>query len=301
MLTSPKNFPSRLALGTDQSTQHQQIRMMTNIFRRVYRIFAHAWFQHREMFWKVEGNSGVYIMFKTVCDVYGLIPEDNYTIPPEAEGIEDSQAAPTPMILKREPSGPGPEPQGTSVVKGASEHTLSTAGTTKRHRHSPSIGATSVTTVVEESEEEEVGQPSEEVTAAPTSEPASEAPIIPEESSTNENAEPTRETAPVDESKAPQTADEFEEQGESEVKTWDPAQREDENEDEVPAEPATASEPVASNDDKTVAVSEPDAGLAPSAEIINLEPEKTEIHEAIVDSDKRSDEKEVEEKPTSEE
>jgi hypothetical protein len=83
------------------------------------------------------------------------------------------------------------------------------------------------------------------------------------------------------------------------VKTWDPAQREDENEDEVPAEPATASEPVESNDDKTVAESKPDAELAPSAEIMNLEPEKTEIHEAIVDSDKRSDEKEVEEKPTS--
>ena len=87
-LTSPKHFPSRLALGADQSTQHSQMRQLTNIFRRVYRVFAHAWFQHQDMFWKVEGRTGLYVFFKTVCDVYGLIPEDNYTIPPQAEGIE---------------------------------------------------------------------------------------------------------------------------------------------------------------------------------------------------------------------
>ncbi|KAF2098587.1 Mob1/phocein, partial [Rhizodiscina lignyota] len=83
-LTSPKNFPSRLAMGTETGQAHQQVRQLTNVFRRVYRIFAHAWFQHREMFWKVERESGLYVLFKTVCDVYQLIPEDNYTIPPEA-------------------------------------------------------------------------------------------------------------------------------------------------------------------------------------------------------------------------
>lgn len=73
-LTSPKNFPSRLALGTTAGNEHQQLRQLTNIFRRVYRIFAHAWFQHREMFWKVESKSGIYVFFKAVCDMYGLIP-----------------------------------------------------------------------------------------------------------------------------------------------------------------------------------------------------------------------------------
>ncbi|KAH8729039.1 Mob1/phocein [Phaeosphaeriaceae sp. PMI808] len=156
-LTSPKHFPSRLALGTDQSTQHLQVRSLTNIFRRVYRIFAHAWFQHREMFWKVEARTGLYVLFKTVCDFYGLIPEDNYTIPPEAEGIEptsDSRSSIPPLILKREPSGPGPDSDNSSIIEGITDHSLSTA-TTKRHRHSPSVGATAVTTVVEESEEEE--------------------------------------------------------------------------------------------------------------------------------------------------
>lgn len=158
-LTSPKHFPSRLALGTDQSTQHSQVRQLTNIFRRVYRIFAHAWFQHREMFWKVEGRTGLYVFFKTVCDYYGLIPEDNYTIPSEAEGIEpssDQTSSLPPMILKREPSEPGPQDDNSTIIMdGLSDNTLSTAGTTKRHRHSPSVGATAVSTVVEENEEEE--------------------------------------------------------------------------------------------------------------------------------------------------
>jgi hypothetical protein len=158
-LTSPKHFPSRLALGTDQSTQHSQARQLTNIFRRVYRIFAHAWFQHREMFWSVEARSGLYMFFKTVCDHYGLIPADNYTIPSEAEGLEpdtDTRSSIPPLILKREPSGPGPEDSdNTSIIGSLADNNLSTAGTTKRHRHSPSVGATAVSTVVEESEEEE--------------------------------------------------------------------------------------------------------------------------------------------------
>jgi hypothetical protein len=157
-LTSPKHFPSRLALGTDQSTQHSQARQLTNIFRRVYRIFAHAWFQHRDMFWNVEARTGLYIFFKTVCDYYGLIPEDNYTIPSEAEGIEpptESRSMP-PLILKREPSEPGPEDMdNATVIESNSDHTLSAAGTTKRHRHSPSVGPTAVSTVVEEAEEED--------------------------------------------------------------------------------------------------------------------------------------------------
>lgn len=110
------------------------------------------------MFWKVEARTGLYIFFKTVCDYYGLIPEDNYTIPSEAEGIEvatESRATLPPMIMKREPSGPGPEDDNSTIIEGITDNNLSTAGTTKRHRHSPSVGATAVSTVVEEAEEEE--------------------------------------------------------------------------------------------------------------------------------------------------
>lgn len=111
------------------------------------------------MFWKVEGRTGLYVFFKTVCDVYGLIPEDNYTIPAEAEGIEpvtDTTSSIPPLILKRESVEPSPYDSDTStLVESMADHSLSTAGTTKRHRHSPSVGATTVQTVVEENEEED--------------------------------------------------------------------------------------------------------------------------------------------------
>ncbi|EKG15566.1 Mob1/phocein [Macrophomina phaseolina MS6] len=152
-LTSPKNFPSRLALGTEANTAHQQIRQLTNVFRRVYRIFAHAWFQHRDMFWKVENKTGLYSFFKVVCDTYNLIPSDNYTIPPEAEGIEStptesSQTVPT--ILKKENRGEGE----AGDVDVAGNSTLVTGNTTKRHRHTPSASAHQIS-VIEEKEEEE--------------------------------------------------------------------------------------------------------------------------------------------------
>ncbi|KAK5012446.1 Mob1 family protein [Cryomyces antarcticus] len=166
VLTSPKQFPSRLALGTDSDVSHQ-IRQLTNIFRRVYRIFAHAWFQHREMFWKVEGKTGLYCFFKTVCDTYRLIPNDNYTIPPEAEGIDSTPVAPQqqlpPVIMRKEEQ---PEPIQTTEetereLEPLGNTTVANGNTTKRHRHTPSDRSMSVSTVIEESEEEEQGQEQE--------------------------------------------------------------------------------------------------------------------------------------------
>ncbi|CAI6337462.1 unnamed protein product [Periconia digitata] len=185
-LTSPKNFPSRLAMAHDQNTQHQQYRSLINIFRRVYRIFAHAWFQHREMFWKVEGRTGLYIFFKTVCDVYGLIPQDSYTIPPEAEGMEESEETNTiqpPLILRRESSGYAPSGDTGSVLDSGDKNSLSTPGTstTKRHRQSPTVSLSSVSTVVEESEEDEEAQAQ--------SQAPEETPTLP--SSTQESSEPS--------------------------------------------------------------------------------------------------------------
>jgi len=81
MLTSTKYFPSRLSIHST-ATKH-----IVSIFRRLYRIFAHAWFQHRHVFWEVEGEYGLYLFFKAVSDRYRLIPEDNLMLPPEAEGL----------------------------------------------------------------------------------------------------------------------------------------------------------------------------------------------------------------------
>ena len=253
-MTSPKTFPSRLALGTDGPTQHGQMRHLTNIFRRVYRIFAHAWFQHREMFWKVETRTGLYVFFKTVCDVYGLIPEDNYTIPSEAEGVEQStEVTPAPIILRRDTD---------SSIEDASDHTLSTAGTTKRHRHSPSVGATAVSTVVEEAEEEEepltrVNTETEPVHTEAISETnkptAEEGSVETSEPVANGKPDTTEESVSLTEAQKedPQTkVDEVEKQGESDEEEADA----EESNDKTPID-AKGRENTAESEDRPEATS----------------------------------------------
>lgn len=156
ILTSVKLFPSRMTLGPQDSPGHQAaVRNITNIMRRVYRIFAHAWFQHREgVFWPVEASGGIYTLFKTVCDVYGLIQEDNYTIPPEAEGLPSKEA----MEHDRQ------EKAGTKTGDEEGEEdgtTLQIAGaTTRRHKHTPSVG--SAVGTIAEGEEDETESPVKE-------------------------------------------------------------------------------------------------------------------------------------------
>ncbi|CAG7924981.1 unnamed protein product [Penicillium olsonii] len=146
-LTSPKYFPSRLTLGSEGAGGPQaSMRHLTNIFRRLYRIFAHAWFQHRDVFWEVEGHDGLYVFFKTVCDMYNLIPQDNYTIPPEAEGpdavqpAEEEEVESKRLTILRKDEDPFADP------------TLGTGATTRRHKHSPSTGSR-VTTIAEGAED----------------------------------------------------------------------------------------------------------------------------------------------------
>lgn len=167
VLTSQKNFPSRLTLGSETTGGSQQgIRHLTNIFRRVYRIFAHAWFQHRQSFWEVEGKEGIYILFKTVCDSYSLIPEENYTISPEAEGIsaspeEEKEEEKESKSILRKKEGEDSKPEESNAIG-----TNSLAATTKRHKHTPSTG---FTTIAEGGEEEELKSGSDSDASGTTS------------------------------------------------------------------------------------------------------------------------------------
>lgn len=167
VLTSQKNFPSRLTLGSETTGGSQQgIRQLTNIFRRVYRIFAHAWFQHRQSFWEVEGKEGIYILFKTVCDSYNLIPEENYTISPEAEGIlaaleEEKDKGKENKSILRKKEGEDSKPEESNATS-----TNPLAATTKRHRHTPSTG---FTTIAEGGEEEELKSGSDSDASSTTS------------------------------------------------------------------------------------------------------------------------------------
>jgi len=105
------------------------------------------------MFWRVEGKSGLYVFFKTVCDLYNLIPEDNYTIPPEAEGIESVEGSisddhsPPGVLLKR-----GVDDLSSTFGPPSTVHAGATA---RRQRHRHSRASSVVTTVLEENEENE--------------------------------------------------------------------------------------------------------------------------------------------------
>lgn len=164
VLTSPRNFPSRLALGGEGGNVTNSMKHLTNIFRRVYRIFAHAWFQHREIFWSVESTYGLYILFKTVCDEYHLIPEESYTIPAEAAGSQEasnsshvslSDSSSQVQILRKNASlesGDGlSTPPDTSLS--IAQNSAATARRHK-HKHTPSTGSL-VDTITEGLEEEE--------------------------------------------------------------------------------------------------------------------------------------------------
>lgn len=170
VLTSTKHFPSRLQLGGgEQGSAYQSMRQLTNIFRRVYRIFAHAWFQHQDVFWHIESTEGIYVLFKTVCDEYHLIPDDNYTIPPEAEGPREdveTDVNPTPTEANRPPTGMQILRKDTAIpVTSEGDNDDSTtssppkepppAQTARRHRHTPSTGS-HVTTIAEGAEDDEV-------------------------------------------------------------------------------------------------------------------------------------------------
>ncbi|KAK2626311.1 hypothetical protein QTJ16_004573 [Diplocarpon rosae] len=148
IVTSQKIFPSRLSLGAGDAVDERgaSVKHLTNIFRRLHRIFAHAWFQHRGVFWQVEGQTGLYVLFKTVCDIYDLLPAENYKLPPEAEGLEPAEEirAPAPIVIK----------SGSSLGTMFLAEDGSTRKNTRRHiRQSPSVGS-AVTTVLEADEED---------------------------------------------------------------------------------------------------------------------------------------------------
>ncbi|ODA78041.1 hypothetical protein RJ55_06644 [Drechmeria coniospora] len=149
VVSDQKIFPSRFAVLNDTQSNNIGVKNLVNVFRRLHRIFAHAWFQHRAVFWTVEGQTGLYVLFKTVCDLYDLLPAENYKLPPEAEGLEGPVAEPEPeavppTILKPLAQQRGNEDDGFHPAR----------TNTRRHiRSSPSTGS-AVTTVLEADEDE---------------------------------------------------------------------------------------------------------------------------------------------------
>ncbi|TFB03721.1 MOB kinase activator-like 4 [Trichoderma ghanense] len=163
VVSDQKIFPSRFVVVSDIHSKNTGVKNLVNVFRRLHRIFAHAWFQHRSVFWSVEGQTGLYVFFKTVCDLYDLLPAENYKLPPEAEGLEappDFEAvanrAPPPQILRPSTAAAASHPGGGELEDDGSHGSVNRTNTRRHIRSSPSTGS-SVTTVLEAEEEDADG------------------------------------------------------------------------------------------------------------------------------------------------
>ncbi|KAM5533925.1 hypothetical protein V8D89_012465 [Ganoderma adspersum] len=76
LLNSPRAFPSRL------SVPHSSHRHFSSLARRLGRIFAHAYFHHREAFEQAEAESSLYARFLALTSKFDLVPAEFLVIPP---------------------------------------------------------------------------------------------------------------------------------------------------------------------------------------------------------------------------
>ncbi|KAI1095883.1 Mob1/phocein [Rostrohypoxylon terebratum] len=152
VVTNPKIFPSRFVVVPESHDKSSVLKNLINVFRRLHRIFAHAWFQHRGVFWSIEAQTGLYAFFKTVCDMYDLLPAENYKLPPEAEGLEPSLSEKqdrNSIVIAKPPS------YNENNEHDDGHNSLHARRTnTARHSSRPSTGS-AVTTVIEEREDEQ--------------------------------------------------------------------------------------------------------------------------------------------------
>ncbi|GBC02204.1 hypothetical protein RclHR1_00450039 [Rhizophagus clarus] len=85
LLNSQKYFSSRITIP-ETSLKHYQ-----SIARRLYRIFAHAWFHHREIFEAFENENMLYARFLKLSDRYELMAKNLLIIPYNNNVNDDNQ------------------------------------------------------------------------------------------------------------------------------------------------------------------------------------------------------------------
>jgi hypothetical protein len=157
VVTDPKIFPSRFVVQGDAHSKGLAVKNLVTVFRRLHRIFAHAWFQHKSVFWTTEAQTGLYVFFKTVCDMYDLLPAENYKLPPEAEGLETTTAvtdnSPDRLPVVTAIVKPPPRDDGSLPGDEENYHPVGRTNTRRHIRSSPSTGS-AVTTVMETDEED---------------------------------------------------------------------------------------------------------------------------------------------------
>ncbi|KAK2465119.1 hypothetical protein APHAL10511_002927 [Amanita phalloides] len=99
LLNSPRAFPSRLQIPP-ASHRH-----FTSLARRLGRIFAHAYFHHRDIFAQAEAESSLYARFLALTTHFDLVPPDFIVVPPTkviTDGESDENDIPRHSTVDRE-------------------------------------------------------------------------------------------------------------------------------------------------------------------------------------------------------
>ncbi|KAJ3162662.1 hypothetical protein HDU86_003635 [Geranomyces michiganensis] len=78
LLNSQKSFYSRVSIP-EGSIKH-----FANITRRLYRIFAHTWYQHKEIFQEFEVETHLYARTYYMIKYFDVMPDDALVVPVEA-------------------------------------------------------------------------------------------------------------------------------------------------------------------------------------------------------------------------
>ncbi|KAF9236039.1 Mob1/phocein, partial [Melanogaster broomeanus] len=108
LLNSPRAFPSRLSIP---QTSH---RHFSSLARRLGRIFAHAYFHHREVFEQAEAESSLYARFLKLSSQFDLVPSEFLVIPEDHDGRGRDEDVEPPRLLAAavHPSQIFPHPTG---------------------------------------------------------------------------------------------------------------------------------------------------------------------------------------------
>ena len=87
LLNSNKFFPSRVSI------RENSVQKLSSIARRIYRIFSHAYYHHRELFDKFEEDTCLCLRFTNYVTKYELMTEDNLIVPIHETASQDEGGA----------------------------------------------------------------------------------------------------------------------------------------------------------------------------------------------------------------
>ncbi|EGO29097.1 hypothetical protein SERLADRAFT_346076, partial [Serpula lacrymans var. lacrymans S7.9] len=118
LLNSPRAFPSRLSI------QQSSYRHFSSLARRLGRIFAHAYFHHREAFEQAEAESSLYARFLKLTIEFDLVPNEFLVIPQRAvqhNGEARDDGVEPPRLLAAAISPPQDTGPDSHMATGASQ------------------------------------------------------------------------------------------------------------------------------------------------------------------------------------